>query len=175
MRHRIAGRKLGRTSGQRKALYRNLVTDLFKHERLETTLVKARAIRGQAEKLITLSRLGQTDQILELARANNEAALSRLIQARRAKKLLALALEDKDEAAPSGAGQSALESAAQQMGVQARRRAAARLNGPEVVQKLFDELGPRYQDRSGGYTRILKLGYRKGDAAPMALIELVTD
>ena len=175
MRHRIAGRKLSRTSGQRRALYRNLVTDLFRHERLETTLVKARAIRSQAEKLITLSRRGQTDRILELARANNEAALSRLIQTRRARKLLALARETEGEAAPRGTGPAALESAAQQMGVQARRRAAAQLNGPEVVQKLFDELGPRYQDRSGGYTRILKLGYRKGDAAPMALIELVTD
>jgi large subunit ribosomal protein L17 len=184
MRHRIAGRKLSRTSGQRRALYRNLVTDLFRHERLETTLVKARAIRSQAEKLITLSRRGQTDRILELARANNEAALSRLIQARRARKLLALALEAEGEAAPreripadaaSARGHSDLESAVRQMGVHARRRAAAQLNGPEVVQKLFDEIGPRYQDRSGGYTRILKLGHRKGDAAPMALIELVTD
>jgi large subunit ribosomal protein L17 len=173
MRHRIAGRKLSRTSGQRRALYRNLVTDLFRHERLETTLVKARAIRSQAEKLITLSRRGQTDRILELVRANNEVALSRLIQAKRARKLLALAREAESEAAPRE--QSSVESAAQQMGVHARRRAAAQLNGPEVVQKLFDELGPRYQDRSGGYTRILKLGYRKGDAAPMALIELVTD
>ena len=168
MRHRIAGRKLGRTSGQRKALYRNLITDLFRHERLETTQVKARAIRAQAEKLITLSRRGQVDRILELVEANDEAGLARLIQAKRARKLIALA--DTPDAS-----EAALEAAVHQMAVHARRLAAARLNGPEIVQKLFDELGPRYQDRPGGYTRILKLGQRKGDAAPMALIELVTD
>jgi large subunit ribosomal protein L17 len=169
MRHRIAGRKLGRTSGQRKALYRNLITDLFRYERLETTQVKARAIRGQAEKLITLSRRGQTELILDLARANDEAALSRLIRAKRAKKLVDLAQAEDQES------QDLLETTARLMGVHARRQAAARLNSPEIVRKLFDELGPRYQDRPGGYTRILKLGHRKGDAAPMALIELVAD
>jgi large subunit ribosomal protein L17 len=165
MRHRIAGRKLGRTSDRRKALYRNLVMDLFRYERLKTTAVKARAIRGHAEKLITLSRRGQTDLILELALANDEAALARLVQAKRAKKLLALAAE----------GQDALRSAVLALGVNARRQAAAQLGDPEIVQKLFDDLGPRYLDRPGGYTRILKLGWRKGDAAPMALIELVTE
>ena len=186
MRHRIAGRKLGRTSGQRRALYRNLITDLFRHERLETTRVKARAIRGQAEKLITLSRRGQVDRILELVQANDEAGLARLIQAKRAKKLLVLGQTEGDGASPEET-QVALESAVRLMAVHAReirnvlqavfarRQAAAQLNGPEIVQKLFDELGPRYQDRPGGYTRILKLGQRKGDAAPMALIELVTD
>ena len=71
--------------------------------------------------------------------------------------------------------QQVLEDTVRAMGVNARRLAAARLNSPQAVRKLFDELGPRYQDRPGGYTRILKLGYRKGDGAPMALIELVTD
>jgi large subunit ribosomal protein L17 len=73
------------------------------------------------------------------------------------------------------ATEEALEAAVRAMGVNARRQAAARLNGPDIVRKLFDEIGPRYLERPGGYTRILKLGYRKGDAAPMALIELVTD
>jgi large subunit ribosomal protein L17 len=167
MRHRKAGRTLGRTSGQRKNLYRSLVTALFLHERVQTTEAKARAIRRHAEKLITLSRRGQTERILELARANDQAALASLIQAKRAEKLLAIASNatDPDE----------LEQTVSAMGVSARRLAAARLNGPAAVRKLFDELGPRYMERPGGYTRILKLGYRKGDAAPMALIELVTD
>jgi len=129
---------------------------------VQTTEAKARAIRRHAEKLITLSRRGQTDRILELAQAKDETALARLIQARRAEKLLAT---DPD----------ALEETVRAMGVSARRLAAGRLNGPAAVQKLFDELGPRYMDRPGGYTRTFKLGYRKGDAAPMALIELVTD
>jgi large subunit ribosomal protein L17 len=162
MRHRKAGRTLGRTSGQRKNLYRSLVTALLLNERVQTTEAKARAIRRHAEKLITLSRRGQTERILELARANDEVALGQLVQIRRAEKLLAT---DPDE----------LEQTVRAMGVSARRLAAGRLNGPAAVRKLFDELGPRYMDRPGGYTRILKLGYRKGDAAPMALIELVTD
>jgi large subunit ribosomal protein L17 len=162
MRHRKAGRTLGRTSGQRKNLYRSLITALLVHERVQTTEAKARAIRRHAEKLITLSRRGQTERILELAQAGDQVALERLIQTKRAQKLLAT---DPDE----------LEQTVQAMGVNARRLAAGRLNGPAAVRKLFDELGPRYMERPGGYTRILKLGYRKGDAAPMALIELVTE
>lgn len=162
MRHRKAGRTLGRTSGQRKNLYRSLVTALFLHERVQTTEAKARAIRRHAEKLITLSRRGQTERILELAEAGDQAALAQLIQTKRAEKLLANDPET-------------LEETVRAMGVSARRLAAGRLNGRAAVRKLFDELGPRYMDRPGGYTRILKLGYRKGDAAPMALIELVTE
>jgi large subunit ribosomal protein L17 len=162
MRHRKAGRTLGRTSGQRKNLYRSLVTALLLHERVQTTEAKARAIRRHAEKLITLSRRGQTERILELVRAQDQTALAQLIQARRAEKLFAT---DPD----------ALEETVRAMGVNARRLAAGRLNGPAAVRKLFDELGPRYADRPGGYTRTLKLGFRKGDAAPMALIELVTE
>ena len=116
MRHRKAGRKLGRSSGHRKALYRNLITELFRHERIKTTEAKAKAIRPLAEKLITLGKRGD---------------------------------------------------------LHARRLAAARLNDPLVVKKLFDELAPRYEDRPGGYTRILKLGRRQGDGAEMAIIELV--
>ena len=176
MRHRVAGRRLGRSGGHRKALYRNLITDLFRHERLRTTDAKARAIRSQAEKLITLSRRGQTEAILELARANDEQGLAVLVQAKRAKRLLALAREAEELAGEEQEAKEAeLEQTVRAMGVHVRRQAAARLNGPEVVRKLFDELGPRYQGRPGGYTRILKLGFRQGDAAPMALIELVEE
>jgi large subunit ribosomal protein L17 len=116
MRHRKAGRKLGRSSGHRRALYRNLVTELFRNERIKTTEAKAKAIQPKAEKLITL---GKRDTL------------------------------------------------------HARRLAVGRLNDPGIVKKLFDEIAPRYSDRAGGYTRILKLGSRQGDNAPMVLIELV--
>jgi large subunit ribosomal protein L17 len=133
MRHRVAGKKLNRSSGHRRALFRNLISALIYHERIETTEAKAEAIRGQAEKLITLAKRG-------------------------------LAASD-----PA-------------YGVHARRLVAARMNRwvvtPEgervdLVKKLFEEIAPRYQNRPGGYTRIVKLGPRKGDAAPMVLLELV--
>lgn len=116
MRHRKAGRKLGRSSGHRKALYRNLITELLRHERIKTTEAKARAVRPLAEKMITLGKRGD---------------------------------------------------------LHSRRLAAARLNDPRMVKKLFEDLAPRYQDRPGGYTRLYKLGPRQGDGAHMALIELV--
>jgi len=116
MRHRKAGRKLGRSGGHRRALYRNLVTELFRHERIKTTEAKAKAVRPKAERLITLGKRGT---------------------------------------------------------LHAQRLAAGRLNDPVILKKLFDEIAPRYQDRPGGYTRILKLGHRQGDNAPMVLIELV--
>ncbi len=135
MRHRVAGKRLNRSSGNRKALRRNLVTALLQHERIETTEAKARAIRGQAEKLITLAKRG-------------------------------LVAEQGDPA----------------RGVHARRLAAGRMNrwvtgsdGVEVdiLKKLFNDIAPRFEDRPGGYTRMYKLGPRKGDAAPMVLLELV--
>ncbi len=126
MRHRIAGKKLSRSAGHRSALRRNLVSELIRHERIRTTRAKAQAIRGQAEKMITLAKRG-------LIAAESDPA----------------------------------------KGVHARRLAAARLNGSEVVQKLFNEIAPRYLDRPGGYTRTLKLGVRKGDNAQMVLLELV--
>jgi large subunit ribosomal protein L17 len=116
MRHRVAGKKLGRTSDQRKALFRNLVTELFRHENIRTTEAKAKAIRPQAERLITLAKRGD---------------------------------------------------------LHARRLAARDVQDPEILQKLFDELAGRFEDRDGGYTRIYKLGPRKGDAAPVVLISLV--
>jgi large subunit ribosomal protein L17 len=125
MRHRVAGKRLNKSSGHRKALRRSLITELFRYERLRTTRAKAVAIRGAAEKLITSAKRGNA------------------------------AGEAKE--------------------VNARRRAAARLNDPEIVKKLFDEIAPRYADRPGGYTRIIKLGPRSGDAAEMALIELVEE
>jgi large subunit ribosomal protein L17 len=116
MRHRVAGRILKRTVGQRRALFRSLISDLIRHERIETTEGKARAVRGDAEKIITLAK--QND-------------------------------------------------------VAARRLAAATIGDPELLKKLFDEVAPRYKDTPGGYTRLIKVGPRRGDAAPMVLLELV--
>jgi large subunit ribosomal protein L17 len=116
MRHRKSGRKLGRNSSHRKAMFRNMATSLFRHETIKTTLPKAKELRRVAEPLITLAK------------------------------------ED---------------------GVANRRLAFARLRDKEVVGKLFKDLGPRFKARPGGYIRILRLGPRAGDAAPMALVMLV--
>lgn len=116
MRHNVMGRRLSRSTNHRKALFRNLATELFRHNQIKTTEAKAKAIQPIAEKLITLARRGD---------------------------------------------------------LHARRLAARELHDPAVLQKLFDEIGPQMEDRTGGYTRIYKLGPRRGDAANMVLIELV--
>ncbi|MDD5411413.1 MAG: 50S ribosomal protein L17 [Methylobacter sp.] len=116
MRHRKSGRKFNINSSHRKALFSNMVSSLFKHELIKTTLPKAKELRSYAEPLITLSK------------------------------------EDS---------------------VAKRRLAFSRLRDREVVTKLFNELGPRYQNRAGGYLRIMKCGFRPGDDAPMAYVELV--
>lgn len=125
MRHRIAGYRLGRDKDERIALRRNLVKQLFEHERIQTTRTKAEAIRGQAERLITLAKHG------------NKAGDAKMVHA--------------------------------------RRLAAARLGDAGSVRKLFDDIAPRYENRPGGYTRMIKLGPRSGDAAEMVLLELVED
>ncbi len=116
MRHQRSGKKLGRDSAHRKALFANLTAALIEHGRIRTTESKAKAMRPIAEKMITLGRDGS---------------------------------------------------------IHARRQALAYLRGQEIVHKLFSEVAPRFVDRPGGYTRIVKLGPRQGDAAPMAYIELV--
>jgi large subunit ribosomal protein L17 len=116
MRHNVSGRKLNRTAAHRKMLYRNLVTSLFKYERIQTTVPKAKEARIVAEKLITKAKKGD---------------------------------------------------------LHSRRLAARKVNEPEVLQKLFAEIGPRYADRPGGYTRIMLMGPRRGDNAEIAILELV--
>lgn len=116
MRHRLAGRRLGRTSSHRRALMRTMVTEFFENERMITTVPKAKEVRSVAERMITLGK----------------------------KESLA-----------------------------ARRRALAFLRTKSAVFKLFDALAPRFADRQGGYTRILRLGPRPGDGAELALLEFV--
>lgn len=125
MRHRVAGYRLSRGKDERTALRRTLIKQLFEHERIETTRTKAEAIRGQAERLITMAKRGNKE--------GNEKM------------------------------------------VHARRLVAARLGSTQMVNKLFDDLAPRYAERPGGYTRMYKLGKRQGDAAEMVLLELVED
>jgi large subunit ribosomal protein L17 len=116
MRHHKSGKKLGRDSAHRKALYSNLTGALIEHGRIRTTEAKAKAVRPIAEQLITLGRRGD---------------------------------------------------------VHSRRQALAYLRSQDVVHKLFSDVGPRFADRPGGYSRIVKIGPRPGDAAPMAYLELV--
>ncbi len=125
MRHGVAGRKLGRSKDERVALRRNLVKQLFEHERIRTTRTKAIAVRGQAERLITLAKRG------------NRAGEAHMVHA--------------------------------------RRLAAARLSDAKAVKKLFDDIAPRFENRQGGYTRMVKLGPRVGDAAEIVMLELVED
>jgi large subunit ribosomal protein L17 len=116
MRHNIAGRRLGRDTGHRKALYRNLVTALLKHEKIVTTEAKAKEVRSMAEKMITLGK---------------------------------------------------------KSGLHSYRQALSFITDKKVTEKVFAELGPRYKERAGGYTRIVKLGPRLGDNAPRVQLELV--
>jgi large subunit ribosomal protein L17 len=116
MRHRKSGRKLGRTSSHRKAMFANMAAALIKHEQIVTTLPKAKDLRPIVEKLVTLAKRGD---------------------------------------------------------LHARRQAVAEIRDIGMVKKLFETLGPRYKTRAGGYTRVLKAGFRHGDSAAVAVIEFV--
>ena len=164
MRHRKAGRHLKRSSGHRRALYRNLMTELFRHERIKTTEAKARAVRPLAERLVTKARKGRAEHLVELANQRDIEKLSAWFNPRRAEQLVELADQGDEEA---------LELLAQRMALHARRQVLATLTDKEVAHRLVEEIAPRFEDRPGGYTRIFKLGMRKGDAAKMALLELV--
>lgn len=118
MRHNNAGRRLGRKTSHREAMFRNMVTSLLNHEKITTTDAKAKEIRSVAEKMITLGKRGD---------------------------------------------------------LHAMRLAASYIREKSVVTKLFATIAPRYKERSGGYTRIVKLGIRQGDTAPISMIELVEE
>ena len=125
MRHHVAGYKLNRTKDQRKALRRVLIKQLFENNRIKTTKAKAKAIRGDAEKLITLAKNSINSSDIEK--------------------------------------------------VNARRLAASALVDADIVKKLFDDIAPRFESRNGGYTRMFKLGPRKGDSSEMVVLELVEE
>jgi large subunit ribosomal protein L17 len=116
MRHRKSGRYFGRTSSHRKAMFKNMMVSLLKHELIKTTVAKAKELRTYIEPMITLAKVDS---------------------------------------------------------VHNRRIAFSRLRDRDMVTKLFNEIGPHFKTRPGGYLRVLKCGYRKGDAAPMAIVEMV--
>jgi large subunit ribosomal protein L17 len=116
MRHRKLGRRFGRDSGHRQAMFSNMAASLIRHEQIVTTLAKAKDLKRVMDKYITLAKRGDLNS---------------------------------------------------------RRLAAARLRDEDMVRKLFDTLGPRYKDKAGGYTRVVKAGFRYGDSAPRAVIELL--
>ncbi|HEY7025367.1 MAG TPA: 50S ribosomal protein L17 [Candidatus Limnocylindrales bacterium] len=117
MPHQIAGRKLGRKTGPRMALYRNMIVSVLRYEQIKTTEARAKEVRGQVEHVITLAKDGS---------------------------------------------------------LAARRQIVAQLpDEPLVIDKLMNEIAPKYADRTSGYTRIIKLGPRNGDRAPMVQLELV--
>ena len=118
MRHQKTGRRLGRNSSHRKAMYRNMVTSLFKHEQLETTDAKAKELRPIAEKMISLAKRGD---------------------------------------------------------LHARRQAMSYMKDKTVTHRLFEEIKDRYLSRQGGYVRIIKKGVRKGDSAPISIIQLLPE
>lgn len=163
MRHRVKGKKLGRKTGHRNALRRTLMTQLFRYERIKTTAAKAKAIRGEAERTITLARnRGDAERLVELAVAGDEETLKTLVTDAQASRLLTAA-EDEAE----------LEREAYAIAAHAQRLVARKISDREVLNKLFHDIAPRYVDRPGGYTRTFKLGQRKGDRAEMVVMELV--
>jgi large subunit ribosomal protein L17 len=164
MRHRKVGRRLKRSSGHRRALYRNLMTELFRYERIQTTEAKARAVRPLAEKLVTKARKARGERVVDLAKQRDVKTLSAWFNVKRADQLIALADEGEEEA---------LGQMAEAMALHARRQVLATLTDKAIAHKLVEEIAPRFEDRPGGYTRMFKLGSRKGDAAKMAILELV--
>ena len=153
-----------RSSGHRRALYRNLMTELFRNERIRTTEAKARAIRPLAEKLVTKARKARSERLVELAKQRDVEKLSVWFNTNRADQLIELADSGDEEA---------LDKMAQGMALHARRQVLATLTDKDIAHRLVDDIAPRFEDRPGGYTRLFKLGMRKGDAAKMAVLELV--
>lgn len=169
MRHKKAGRKLGRTTSHREAMLRNMVCSLIEHGRITTTVPKAKEARRLAEKVITIAKKGNA------ALAEVEGQLPALKEeGAKLRQQLEGASEDQAKNIRKQIERVGGKIAAlQAKGTHYRRLALKNLHQKNVVKELFEDVAPRYADRQGGYTRVLKAGYRKGDNAPIALFELV--
>lgn len=151
MRHQVAGKKLGRDTEHRKALFRNLAIALFTHEQITTTIPKAKAVKAFVEKLITIAKKGDL------------TARRRIIKAIGNPILVDIDLKDYKRKELRAEGYKVNKYHELQ-------------DGPRVVKKLVDEIAPRYEDRDGGYTRIIKLAkFRLGDAAQLCVLQLCGD
>ena len=147
MRHRIRKAKLGRTTEHRTRMLNNLVCSLIKHRKVKTTLAKAKAARVVADKMVTLGKKGQAD--------GADVQYRRLIAAR--------------------LQQNTRTFFPKKNGVTGREQRAFWRENEDVVRILFEDIAPGFENRNGGYTRVIKLGRRQGDAAEMAILEWVTD
>ena len=147
MRHRIRKAKLGRTTEHRTRMLNNLVCSLIKHRKVKTTLAKAKAARVVADKMVTLGKKGQAD--------GADVQYRRLIASR--------------------LQQNTRTFFPKKNGVTGREQRAYWRENEDVVRILFEDIAPGFENRNGGYTRVIKLGRRQGDAAEMAILEWVTD
>lgn len=158
MRHRVQGRKLGLPSDQRMALLKNQVRQLFQHNSIITTETRAKEVRRIAERLITLAK--------EDTVANRR--LSRKVLSTHTPKLAV--------PKPQGYGKlSPTDKARVTERIKNRKKVPTGQSSDDFVRRLFTEIAPHFQDRPGGYTRMFKIGLRRGDAAPMVKLELVQD
>jgi large subunit ribosomal protein L17 len=158
MRHRVQGRKLGLPSDQRMALLRGQVRQLFAHNAIITTETRAKEVRRLAERLITLAREDT------LANRRHSARF--------------LATHTPVRAVPRPGGYSRLHpnrKAQVTERIKARKPQPTHQSTDDYVRRLFLEIAPRFRDRPGGYTRMFKLGFRRGDAAPLVKLELITE
>ena len=169
MRHKKAGRKLGRTSAHREAMLRNLVCSLNEHGRVTTTVAKAKEARRLAEKVITTAKKGNA----ALAEVEGELPALKEAGAKLRQQLEGASAEQQRELQKQIVRNGRKISALQAKGTHFRRLALRDLHHKGIVKALFEDVAPRYTERPGGYTRILKAGFRKGDNAPVALFQLV--
>jgi len=157
MRHQKKRHKLSRPADQRRALLRTLTTQVLRHGRVTTTEAKAKAVKGEVERMITLAKRGNED-------LSARRAVSAYLLEKRSAQPRVLSLKDKNET---------IDESKYRVVKRDDKSKQAKVREKTVAQQLFETIAPRYTERNGGYVRVLRLPPRRGDGAPMALIELV--